>query len=142
MSTFEYKVVPAPSKGTKAKGLKTTGERFAQALMDIMNSQGREGWEYIRADTLPVEERSGLTGKSTTYQNMLVFRRTKDSLSPEKPAQITQIAPPQMPEKTPPLSVDDPSQIADTLTPSPKLDPISEPTEGASPAIGPAKASG
>lgn len=139
MSTFEYKVVPAPNKGTKTKGLKTTGERFAQALMDIMNSQGRDGWEYIRADTLPVEERSGLTGKSTTYQNMLVFRRTKSS-SEDKPAQITHVQHPKEPQKTPPLSVDDPSQIADTLTPSLKLEAVSEPKEGASPAIGPAKA--
>lgn len=139
MSTFEYKVVPAPNKGTKAKGLKTTGERFAQALMDIMNTQGRDGWEYIRADTLPVEERSGLTGKSTTYQNMLVFRRSKGDAVIEKPAQITHVQTTLAPEKTPPLSVDDPSQIADTLTPSPKLEVVSEPKEGKSPTIGPAK---
>jgi hypothetical protein len=40
-----------------------------------MNDMAREGWEYLRADTLPCEERAGLTGKTTTYQNVLVFRR-------------------------------------------------------------------
>ncbi len=32
-------------------------------------------WEYLRTDTLPSEERSGLTGKTTVFHNMLVFRR-------------------------------------------------------------------
>ncbi|MDP3377653.1 MAG: hypothetical protein Q8S53_04755, partial [Brevundimonas sp.] len=32
-------------------------------------------WDYVRADTLPVDERSGLTGTKTSFHNMLVFRR-------------------------------------------------------------------
>ena len=75
MQQFEYRVVPAPRKAEKARGLKTTPERFAHALSQTMNDMAREGWEYLRADTLPCEERAGLTGKTTTYQNMLVFRR-------------------------------------------------------------------
>lgn len=75
MPVYEYKVVPAPEKGRKGKGLKGPRERFANALESVMNELGAEGWEYIRADTLPCEERSGLTGSTTTYQNMLVFRR-------------------------------------------------------------------
>jgi hypothetical protein len=76
MSAYEYRVVPAPRRGEKARGVKTTEERFALALTQLMNKLGREGWEYQRSDTLPVEERVGLTGTKTTYQNMLVFRRT------------------------------------------------------------------
>ncbi len=76
MNTFEYKVVAAPKKGIKAKGLKTGEARFANALEMVMNDMGRDGWEYQRTDTLPSEERSGLTGKTTVFQNMLVFRRT------------------------------------------------------------------
>lgn len=75
MQQFEYRVVPAPRKAEKARGLKTTPERFAHALSQTMNDMAREGWEYLRADTLPCEERAGLTGKTTTYQNVLVFRR-------------------------------------------------------------------
>lgn len=75
MQRFEYKVVPAPRKGEKAKGLKTTPDRFAHALTVLMNDLGAEGWEYVRADTLPCEERVGLTGTKSTFQNMLVFRR-------------------------------------------------------------------
>ena len=41
-----------------------------------MNDMGREGWEYVRTDTLPMDERAGLTGGTkTSYLNMLVFRR-------------------------------------------------------------------
>nr|WP_126979180.1 DUF4177 domain-containing protein [Frigidibacter oleivorans] len=75
MQRYEYKVVPSPARGEKARGLKTTGERFAHALTLLMNEMARDGWEYLRADTLPCEERTGLTSRSTTYQNLLVFRR-------------------------------------------------------------------
>jgi hypothetical protein len=77
MKCFEYQVIPAPKKGEKAKGAKTTPDRFAVALTNVMNRMGAEGWEYIRADTLPCEERVGLTGSKTAFQNMLVFRRDK-----------------------------------------------------------------
>jgi hypothetical protein len=75
MMRFEYKVLPAPAKGLKAKGARTTEARFAHALMELMNTLGQDGWEYQRTDTLPCEERVGLTGRATRFQNMLVFRR-------------------------------------------------------------------
>lgn len=75
MQRFEYKVVPAPKRGEKARGVKTTEDRFALALAQTMNALGTDGWEYLRADTLPCDERVGLTGSRTTYLNMLVFRR-------------------------------------------------------------------
>ena len=72
---FEYKVVPAPMRGEKERGLKTGAERFAHALSMAMNEMASEGWEYWRAETLPAEERSGLTSKTTVFHNLLVFRR-------------------------------------------------------------------
>jgi len=75
MVRYEYKVVPAPEQGKKGKGVKGTAGRFANALESLMNALAAEGWEYLRADTLPCEERIGLTGRTTTYQNLLVFRR-------------------------------------------------------------------
>ncbi len=75
MKSFEYQVIPAPKKGEKTKGAKTPADRFAVALTVLMNKMGALGWEYIRADTLPCEERVGLTGSKSVYQNMLVFRR-------------------------------------------------------------------
>lgn len=75
MTTFEYVVVPAPKRAPKVKGAKTGEARFAHALTGVMNDYGAEGWEYLRSDTLPCEERSGFTGTKTVFQTMLVFRR-------------------------------------------------------------------
>ncbi|MEP2028126.1 MAG: DUF4177 domain-containing protein [Paracoccaceae bacterium] len=75
MPKHEYKVIPAPDKGLKARGIKTPDDRFANALQEVMNQMGAAGWEYLRAETLPSKERSGFTGTTTYYRNMLVFRR-------------------------------------------------------------------
>ncbi len=75
--SYEYKVVPAPVRGLKAKGVKTAEDRFANALQTMMNDQAKGGWEYLRTDTLPSKQREGLMSKTTVYQNMLVFRRAK-----------------------------------------------------------------
>ena len=76
MPCYEYKVVPAPVKGLKAKGRRSTADRFANALETVMNEEAADGWEYQRTDTLPCEEREGLLGKTTVFQNLMVFRRT------------------------------------------------------------------
>ena len=89
MSHYEYKVVPAPNKGLKVKGAKTAADRFANALETAMNTLGADGWEYQRTDTLPCEERSGLTGRVTTFQNILVFRRAIVT----QEAEIAEVAP-------------------------------------------------
>ena len=75
MGGVEYRVVPAPKRGVKAKGAKTGEERFAAALSEVMNALGAEGWDYVRSDVLPCEERQGLTGRATVYHTVLVFRR-------------------------------------------------------------------
>ncbi|MEJ6388969.1 DUF4177 domain-containing protein [Gymnodinialimonas sp. 2307UL20-7] len=74
MPIYEYKVIPAPEKARKVRGLKGPA-LFAHALEEAMNELGADGWQYLRADTLPQEERAGLTSKTTTYRNLLVFQR-------------------------------------------------------------------
>lgn len=75
MQMFEYRVLPAPRKGRGARGVRGGAAKFANAVSGLMNEMGADGWEYLRADTLPCEERQGLTGKSVRYHSMLVFRR-------------------------------------------------------------------
>ena len=76
MQRYEYKVIPAPRRGEKSRGVKTIEDRFALTLTLVMNDLGRDGWDYVRADTLPVDERAGFTGGTkTSFQNVLVFRR-------------------------------------------------------------------
>ncbi len=88
---YEYKVVPAPHRGERAKGVKGTEARFALSLGNTINAQAAEGWEYVRAETLPCEERSGLTGKTTTFMNMLVFRRAVEVAAPVEVAVETPV---------------------------------------------------
>lgn len=118
MQRFEYRVVPAPRKGEKARGLKTTEERFAQALTRVMNEMAREGWDYLRTDTLPVEERSGLTGSKTTFQHMLVFRKELAAVATTKalpaPVAAVQVPMPDFDDPDAPAVVTDldPNDIA------------------------------
>jgi hypothetical protein len=73
---YEYKVVPAPARAAKVRGLKTTGERFSHALTEVLNDLGAEGWEYLRSETLPCEERKGwFGGTRTSTQIVLIFGR-------------------------------------------------------------------
>ena len=82
MQTYEYKAVPAPHTGKSGKGIKGTSAKFANHLTQVINDMAAEGWEYLRADTLPCEERSGLTSKVTKFQNVLVFRRALAARAP------------------------------------------------------------
>jgi hypothetical protein len=77
MTHYEYKVVPAPTRGQKAKGVKGPEARFAHRLEQDLNTIAADGWEFLRAETLPSEERSGLTSTQTHYRSVLVFRRAR-----------------------------------------------------------------
>jgi hypothetical protein len=121
MQRFEFKVIPAPKRGEKARGVKTTEERFALALTSLMNQFGAEGWDYVRADSLPCEERAGFTSTKTTFQNVLVFRRVIESLAVELPSQRLLLQEP--------------------VAATPRLGPADAPIPGNAPAIGPAKSS-
>lgn len=99
MSRFEYKVVPAPTRGQRAAGVKGPEGRFAHALSALMNEMAREGWEYQRAETLPCEERQGLTGKTTVFRNLLVFRRLRPQPGEDFPVPTPEHRPVQQPEE-------------------------------------------
>ena len=78
MPRYEYKVVPAPSKGIKGKGVRGAEARFSYAIQELMNGMAGYGWEYQRAETLPSIERAGLTGTTTEWRNVLIFRRLRE----------------------------------------------------------------
>ena len=79
MQQFEYKIVPAPTRGQKSPGVKGAEARFAHGLETQINALAAHGWEYLRADILPSEERQGLTSSHTVYRSVLVFRRNVQS---------------------------------------------------------------
>ena len=84
--TYEYRVIPAPDRGDKTKGIKAPQDRFAHTLQELMNQMGVKGWEFQRAETLPSIERSGLASTTTNYRNVLVFRRPLTAQNGEKAA--------------------------------------------------------
>ena len=133
MVQFEYKVIAAPVRGEKVRGAKTTQDRFAQALMMVMNDLGREGWEYLRADTLPCEERVGFTGRQTTFQHMLVFRRMITAAATVAPVTAGPVA-----AQPAPVFMASPGMESHgtTIPPAPRVD---WPVNGAAPALGPAR---
>ena len=79
MPRYEYKVVPAPTKGLKGKNVKGSEARFSHAIQELMNGLSGYGWEYLRAETLPSTERAGLTGSTKEWRNILVFRRPRET---------------------------------------------------------------
>ena len=129
MQHFEYQVIPAPKRGEKAKGAKSTEDRFAYALTQLMNKMGQDGWDYVRADTLPCDERVGLTGTKTTFQNMLVFRRAVAAAEVVAPA--AELPVPVFAPMRDPAAEAKPTDLAATLGPAHR-------PAGQTPPLGPA----
>lgn len=125
MQRHEYKVIPAPRRGTKSREAKTTEDRFALTLSVLMNDLGREGWEYVRAETLPCEERVGFTKTRVVEQTMLIFRRP---LAGSTAVAATLVESPAAPRV-----------LAPSETVAPRLGPAVEPPPGTAPAIGKAE---
>lgn len=121
MDRYEYKVIPAPEKGVKAKGVKTPADRFAHAMELEMNALGADGWEYWRAECLPSTERAGLASSKVTDRHMLVFRRL---LAPT-PARAA------VPEAPMRRAAPEPQPLA---APAPQPEPEPEPEHTAEPA--------
>ena len=123
MPHYEYKVIPAPRRGEKSREARTTEDRFALALSNLMNQLGKDGWDYVRADVLPCDERAGLTGTKTTYQTMMVFRRV---VEPTPAAE--------------PVAAPNAFTLLKTPAPveTPKVGPATVAPEGPAPTLGPA----
>ncbi|MEM9642405.1 MAG: DUF4177 domain-containing protein [Pseudomonadota bacterium] len=89
MQRFEYKAVSAPRRAKRAKGARSASDRFARTLTELINLDAQEGWEYLRADTLPMDEKKSMLGAANeTFQTVLIFRRV---LSAGNKAQVTDL---------------------------------------------------
>ncbi|MEQ9257754.1 MAG: DUF4177 domain-containing protein [Roseovarius sp.] len=126
MTHYTYKVVPAPAKGRKAPGVKGAEARFAHGLEAVMNEMAAEGWEYLRADILPSEERQGLTSTQTVYRSVLVFRREAQAARVNRPDAPTVPAPVVPPPHEPEEPGETPREV-------PEETPVEIPREERSP---------
>ena len=94
MSYFDYKVVPAPQRVKKVRGVTGAADLFALTLTDAINEVARQGWEYVRAETMVAEAPGGFLRKAAaSEQTMLVFRRPREQLSPRLAAAAETSAP-------------------------------------------------
>ena len=90
MTQYDYKVVPAPRRAKKIRGIKGTEELFAHTLTDAINEVARQGWEYVRAEHLPAEgPRGWFRSAAAGEQTVLVFRgasvlSTRTPVAPKK----------------------------------------------------------
>ncbi len=134
---YDYQVIPAPSRGLKARGVRTTEARFAYAIQDVLNRMAADGWEFQRAETLPSTERAGLTSTTTVYRNILVFRRPATGAAVAPPADLPGDTPSEAPGDLP---QDTPRTLPPDLPPEPPLmrptlpyDPMTEDEPPAAP---------
>ncbi|MEM1316530.1 MAG: DUF4177 domain-containing protein, partial [Pseudomonadota bacterium] len=73
---YDYKVVPAPRAARRIKGARGAQERFARTLEEILSEEGADGWEFLRAEHLEIDEkRSWLSRAKPAHRSVLVFRR-------------------------------------------------------------------
>ena len=70
---------PRPAERHQSQGREDTRRTICQFDRTIAEPDGKDGWEYQRAELLPSEERTGLTGSATNWRNVLVFRRAVET---------------------------------------------------------------
>ncbi len=84
----EYKVVPAPLRAEKSRGLKTTADRFANTLAERINAEAAGGWQFVRTETLPCEERRRWGANRATTQVVMIFARELGQTRPDAGAAL------------------------------------------------------
>jgi hypothetical protein len=83
MTYYDYKVVPAPKRAKRVKGVHGVEELFALTLTEAINEVARQGWEYVRAEHMPAESPGGwFRGPAAGEQTVLVFRRAREQMGP------------------------------------------------------------
>jgi hypothetical protein len=83
MTYFDYKAVPAPRRMKKVKGVKSAEDLFALTLTEAINEHARQGWDYVRTESLTVEAPAGWFRRgSSDTQTVLVFRQERGTLGP------------------------------------------------------------
>jgi len=81
--SFEYKCVAAPERAKRIRGARTRTERVAMAMEELINEEAVNGWEYLRTDLVPVEEKPGLLSQSReVHRAVLIFRRSRALAQP------------------------------------------------------------
>lgn len=80
MAEYSYKTVAAPRRARKTRGVRGAEALIAHAVGEIIEAEAASGWEYLRTDSLPVEEGGGMLSRAATvWRAVMVFRRPADA---------------------------------------------------------------
>lgn len=83
MSYYDYKVIPAPRRSRRVKGIHAASDLFALTLTETINEIARQGWEFMRAELMAAEAPKGWFRRAVVAEEtVLVFRRPREHLSP------------------------------------------------------------
>lgn len=107
MPGYEYKIVPAPDRAKKIRGVKGPDARFAATLEESLNILGSDGWEFVRTEVFSVEERTGLTGKKSVDRQVMVFRKALPAPAEATAPMRLEPAPVRVPEPDPATQTED-----------------------------------
>jgi len=124
MAYYDYKVIPAPRRVKRLRGVHEAAELFAHTLTEAINEHAREGWEYVRAESLTAETPRGWFRRPAEEdQTVLVFRRERESLGPRIAA--VHEAPPAERHSAPETERAEPNIFAERRTPpsAPRREP-------------------
>ena len=84
---FEYKCVGAPERPKRLRGAWSRSDRVALALQELISAEAVDGWEYMRTDLVPVEEKPGFFSRAQeVHRAVLIFRRAADIARAARPA--------------------------------------------------------
>ncbi len=73
---YEYLALPAPQQTKPSKVKKPAVERLAAAVTDMINEMADDGWEYMRTETLTVEDKPSRFSKAVErIETVMIFRR-------------------------------------------------------------------
>lgn len=92
--TFEYKCVGAPERPKRLRGT-SRSDRVALAMQEVINAEAVDGWEYLRTDLVPVEEKPGFFSRTQeVHRAVLIFRRESAAARNAQPSRPSLAAAP------------------------------------------------
>lgn len=84
---YEYRVIPAPKRLKKVKGVSSPSDLLAATLTDAINAEAREGWEYLRAEAVGAEQPGGFLRRARwVEETVMIFRRPRRRESAREPS--------------------------------------------------------
>ncbi len=130
---YDYKTVAAPRRPGKFKGAKGA-DAFARTLEEAISAEASAGWEYLRAENLPCEEKPGFfSRRHTIFHSVLIFRREKGiaRMAPVEEEEEPALARRACPDPEAPRFRDEPASqpAADRSEPLLRLDPAMQTQE-------------